>query len=706
MNAVLPTACFRARALQFLLLCSTALVCLPALAVRPSRSAGPSARHQDPPARQRTADQRELALRAENESLSVKWHSRRATPVSVRGKGLGRPGAFSSGKGLTAGGQGRFVDDAVAVMDSLAGLYRLKDAQQEFRARSVRKDRLGHTHVSLEQVYAGLKVVGGAVAVHFDGAAEAYEANGRYVQDLDLKTAPAITGDEAETLARKNLALRTPIKGQLEADPELLIYALGDDARVAYHLTLSTFDPKSGAERREYFVDALNGDILLVFDSVAHVDAPTANGNHTPISGSILAGEGGGSVSVSGWYENTGNYYLYNKTNYWYVYNAASSGYSDNNTYAYRASVSWGTSDRVEMSAARNFAIIQNYFRTVHGLNSFDNAGAFARANMHVGSSYVNAYWDGSTFNFGDGDGFTANPLGVLDVSAHEYAHAVTDYSADLYYYGESGALNESFSDIFGANVEFFAQPDGTAAYPNVTAGQSDWLVGEDSWISTKALRDMRNPANPVTVGSGNQLPTRYKGTYWYYGTDDNAGVHYNGGVQNFFYYLLCQGGSGTNDGIPYVIAGIGRTNAEHVAYRALTVYAGPYSEYEDIRTAWISAATDLNTNWIVSVDAALEAVGVIPGLAAVAPPTFNPPEGTYGSSISVTVETATAEASIYYTLNGSEPSQSSTLYSAPLVVTSAVTIKAKAFKDGLLPSETVSASYNFLGTRIYSFPL
>jgi Zn-dependent metalloprotease len=83
-------------------------------------------------------------------------------------------------------------------------------------------------------------------------------------------------------------------------------------------------------------------------------------------------------------------------------------------------------------------------------------------------------------------------------------------------------------------------------------------------------------------VGVGNQLPSRYKGTHWYYGLGDNGGVHYNLGVQNFFFYLLCEGGSGNNDGIGYTVDGIGITNAEKVAYRH-----GPPAESAWRSTQW-----------------------------------------------------------------------------------------------------------------------
>ncbi|MDP2991064.1 MAG: M4 family metallopeptidase, partial [Kiritimatiellota bacterium] len=210
---------------------------------------------------------------------------------------------------------------------------------------------------------------------------------------------------------------------------------------------------------------------------------------------------------------------------------------------------------------------------------------------------------------FGDGDSNTLTSLAVLDVCAHEFTHAVTEYSANLIYAYEPGALNESFSDIFGACVEFASQPDGSANYPGKAAGTADWLIGEDctpyssGLLAPVALRDMRDPGNSVTVGLNGKQPSYYKGTYWYSGSGDNGGVHYNSGVQNYFFYLLS--------------VAIGTTNAAQIAYRALTVYCSQYTDYTDIRAAWMSAAQDTNSAWTSSVASAWSLVGVYGGYTA-----------------------------------------------------------------------------------------
>ncbi|MBU1734801.1 MAG: M4 family metallopeptidase, partial [Verrucomicrobia bacterium] len=163
-----------------------------------------------------------------------------------------------------------------------------------------------------------------------------------------------------------------------------------------------------------------------------------------------------------------------------------------------------------------------------------------------------------------------------------------------------------------GACVEFANQTDGRANYPAHVAGTADWLIGEDcvpssdTLLAPIALRDMRDPGNSATVGINGKQPSYYKGTYWYTGSGDNGGVHYNNGVQNYFFYLLSDTNAST--------MGIGVTNAAQIAYRALTFYCSQYTDYTDIRTAWMSAAQDTNSAWTSAVAWAWGQVGCYGG--------------------------------------------------------------------------------------------
>lgn len=179
-----------------------------------------------------------------------------------------------------------------------------------------------------------------------------------------------------------------------------------------------------------------------------------------------------------------------------------------------------------------------DYYLKVHNRNSVDNAGFKLINYVHCGTGWFNANWNGSYMRYGDGPAATGKPLTAIDIGGHEMTHGVTSNSAGLVYQNESGALNESFSDIFGNMVEYYAKP-----------AVASWAMGED----IGAIRNMQNP---------NQYknPDTYNGTYWATGTADQGGVHTNSGVQNHWFYILSMGESGTNDiGTAYNVTGITR---------------------------------------------------------------------------------------------------------------------------------------------------
>lgn len=545
------------------------------------------------PVRATMDTQRKLAAAAVAAGVQVEWNAELGTPFSIRGKDLGTRQTFSAGKGLQVVSSARPEANAIAVLDNLSGIMGIREAQNEFVAKQAQGDTLGLQHVRAEQIYQGLKVFGGEVIVHFNQEGNAYQVNGRYVPDIAVDVTPALDPAEAIILAKEDLAGLG--KGNVAPlrQPELVVFAYKTAPRLAYALTL-TADPQE-ANAWRYWINAQDGKVLMRYNDI----------KMATITGAILAGEEvtTNMVTITNCYAAGVTNYLQSTNWPWLVYNySTSTNYLDATNYAFRTNTTWLPEDRTEMSAAVNFDHVQQYFWSVHGRDSFDTAGANALAIVHFGDNYVNAFWDGSYFWFGDGDGTTANSLAVLDVAGHEFTHAVTENSANLIYAYEPGALNESFSDIFGACMEFYSQPDGRTNYPARAAGTADWLMGEDCWLSATALRDMRSPNNSSTVGRYNEQPATYKGTYWYAGDLDNGGVHQNSSVQNRFFYLLSDTNASTY--------GIGVTNAERIAYRALTVYCSQYTDYTDIRAAWMSAAQDLNSAWVSSVTSAWGVVG------------------------------------------------------------------------------------------------
>ena len=234
-------------------------------------------------------------------------------------------------------------------------------------------------------------------------------------------------------------------------------------------------------------------------------------------------------------------------------------------------------------------------FYSSMGRSSIDDAGYPLNLYVHYSTSYVNAFWDGTRMTFGDGNS-TYAPLVSLDITGHEITHGLDQYTAGLTYSYESGALNESFSDIFGNAIEYYAD-----------SALANWLLGEDIGV---AFRSMSNP-------NSYSQPDTYLGTLWYTGSSDAGGVHTNSGVQNFWYYLLCIGGSGTNDlGNAYSVTALGRTKANNIAWRNLVTYLTSGSQYDDARFYAIQSAIDLYgacTLEVVSTTNAWYAVGVGP---------------------------------------------------------------------------------------------
>ena len=257
-----------------------------------------------------------------------------------------------------------------------------------------------------------------------------------------------------------------------------------------------------------------------------------------------------------------------------------------------------------------------DFFYNLFGRNSFDGQGTFIYNLVHYKYSYNNAFWSAydTIMCYGDGDGVSMDYVVGIDIIGHEFTHAVTKYSANLQYQMESGALSESFSDIFGTGVEAYA-----------LGANSNWLIGENVMLeSPYYMRSMENP-------NATELPDTYDDNlYWVSQVgcvpngdpaspdyNDLCGVHYNCGVQNFWFFLLVMGGSGVNDiGDSYSVTGISMNDALDIAYRNLTQYLTPTSDYVDAMYGSIAAASDLfgsNSQQKQSVINAWCAVGVGP---------------------------------------------------------------------------------------------
>jgi Zn-dependent metalloprotease len=193
------------------------------------------------------------------------------------------------------------------------------------------------------------------------------------------------------------------------------------------------------------------------------------------------------------------------------------------------------TGDSAVDQAYEYAGIVRDYLSTFLNRGSVDNLGMDLVLNVHYGVDYMNAFWDGDEMTFGDGDGDVfINFTKSLDVMAHEIIHGVTQFTADLDYYSQSGALNEHFSDVFGSVIQQYANGQN--------AGNADWLVGNEIMgpdLFGEALRSMKAPGSAYDnslIGHDVQ-PSHMKD--YYTGPADNQGVHINSGIPNRAFYLV-----------------------------------------------------------------------------------------------------------------------------------------------------------------------
>jgi len=217
-------------------------------------------------------------------------------------------------------------------------------------------------------------------------------------------------------------------------------------------------------------------------------------------------------------------------------------------------------------------------------------------ATVHYERDYDNAFWDGTQLVFGDGDGTVFGRFTKpVDVLGHELSHAVTQYTANLTYQGQSGALNESISDVFGSCLK--------QRLLGQRADEADWLIGEGIFLLSVQGRALRSMAAPGTayddpsLGKDPQVATMadYVDTQ-----DDNGGVHTNSGIPNKAFHLAATGIGGTSwDG------------AGRIWFAALTSGIGADTDFAGFAAATVTAAEAVSAEAADAVRSAWEQVGV-----------------------------------------------------------------------------------------------
>ncbi|MEM6265317.1 MAG: M4 family metallopeptidase [Bacteroidota bacterium] len=492
-------------------------------------------------------------------------------------------------------------------LDDISSALNARDPQQEWNITQMERDDLGMTHVELQQTYQGVPVWGGEAQVHFEqGGGALY--NGHYRANIQLKdVVPTLSNqmaiDEAIRDVKQHTLFAPPLlpggNGFLakygSSKAELVIFAPVSPVATRYLAWHVTIFPNS-LERFEYFIDAHTGDVLDQYNHTCTVGPTTGSGQDL-----------NGQQRSVGVFDLGSQYILLDasKSMYKGPTNAspkAGDGYlitldwqnnSFNNQAFREITSSNNTWDRTAISAHYNASEAFDYFESTFSRNSINGQGGDVVSFINVadenGAGFDNAFWNGSAIFYGNGNRAFTPLAGGLDVAGHEMSHGVIQETANLEYKDQSGALNESFADIFGAMID-----------------RDDWQIGEDvvqrSAFPSGTMRDMADPHNGgSSLNDPGFQPERMSEIYT--GTADNGGVHINSGIPNRAYYL-------------YATA-IGKNKAEQVYYRALTRYLNKSSQFIDCRLAVVQAATDLhgaNSNEVNEAKSAFDAVEIFNG--------------------------------------------------------------------------------------------
>jgi len=390
-----------------------------------------------------------------------------------------------------------------------------------------------NTIVRFQQTMKGVPIFGSRLVMHITKDNAVVFMSGR-VTSTSIDTTPTLSSDTAMQIANQHLNQANSIT----QSPELTVYAYEGSPQLTWHLILST---TKTIGKWHYFIDAHSGNVVAHYNAIPHATKHLKT--YSAASGYLLPGTLVIDETIDETIEETTNPRL--TIPHQYV----------SQTY--------------------------DYFLNHFGMNSYDNQGATVITSIMINDTqnYVNASWDGDQMFFGNGGkllGKDVEPLGEsLDIVAHEYCHAITQHSAGLVYWKETGALNESISDVCGILLD-----------------PHDWKIGEDS-LDNPPLRDIQNPNAAVWPQPDHM--NDYVHTHV-----DTGGVHINSGIINKTFYL--------------VASQISIPNAGQIYIRALRNYFNSTTGFYGARLGLIESAIDLYgplSSAHVAIREAFDAVGI-----------------------------------------------------------------------------------------------
>jgi bacillolysin len=536
---------------------------------------------------------------------------------------------------------------AMIYLQKISPLLKVKNAVETFavvkmETENLQETNLAQTHLRLTQYHEGKRVVRADARLHARNGV-IYLYNGRIFETPKIGLQSAIVSENTALAtalehATNSRTLRTmsaqelQLVGGQQVKTELVVW---NEQNGAAHWAWSLDVATDVLHRWQYYIDAVSGAILQVENKVCNFagdyrhehhecstgadvscaghstkNIATENAvntpNFSPLDGSFTATANdlfGTSRTVKTYQVGT-TYYMMDNSRV--MFNAAQSQLPNspagsiwtlnaNNTSASNPNISQITSSTntwnnpTAISAHYNGGLAYDYYKNTFNRNSINGQGGNIQSIINItdnGAAMDNAFWNGEAMFYGNGASAFFPLARGLDVAGHEMTHGVVQATANLEYQGQSGALNESFADIFGAMID-----------------RNDWLIGEDvvktAVFPSGALRNLQDPHNGGTgLGSNGWQPNHTNEQYT--GTQDNGGVHINSGIPNRAYYLFA--------------TAIGKADAEKIFYRALTTYLVRSSQFTDLRAAVLQASQDLfagNANYITQANTAFTTVGI-----------------------------------------------------------------------------------------------
>ena len=506
---------------------------------------------------------------------------------------------------------------AIAYLEKNMDVLPFRNAQSELNVLQVEDEpELSLTHVKIQQSHQGVDVFGGEVWVHLKSSKPQSMTGRMYPVKRDLPSAHLRADQAFEAIKShfskdwKSEALDIDGYHVEQYAARLNWYPMNDtkDVKLAY-----VADVYPDFLHKHFIVlDAVTGEVIDTYLSMCYFHGgpghhhAKVNGNYKKTSPKLKREAGGTSHSQMMGDElsngldlfginrsfrtilENGTYFMVDISRPMFntsssslpsnpvggirTYNGLNNPINSSFNYSQITSSNNSWSNPASVSAHYNAGEAYDYFRTTFNRNSINGSGGTITSFIHVNDensqAMDNAFWNGEAMFYGDGSQAFFSLARGLDVAGHEISHGVVQNSANLNYQNESGALNESFADIFGSMID-----------------REDWLIGEDvvrtSAFPTGALRSMIDPTQGLSSNQNGYQPGHYSTRYT--GSQDRGGVHINSGIPNKAFYLFA--------------TAIGKTKAEQVYYRALTTYLTRSSTFSDCRASVMQAAKDLYGN-------------------------------------------------------------------------------------------------------------